>query len=297
MVYVTGSHGVILVDATNPSRPEPVGIFGPDEFTGGVELIDDLIIVAGSTSLVMARLGTAPVAIAGPDLDAVGSLVLDASDSFDPDGVIVSYSWSLQNRDELGASFEFDTPIVDASDLEEGVYDVRLVLQDDTGILSDPVVFPLAVPGCLVGNADEDEVRIDIKPDDSSNNVNPYSRGVIPVAILGSETFDVTDVDAATLAFGPGGAPIAHPSGHLQDLNHDGVIDLVLHFRIQDTGIACADGAATLTGETTEGLPFQGTDSIQTVGCQGTRRPAIWMKDQDPPDDSRRDGLTNVQRQ
>jgi hypothetical protein len=122
-------------------------------------------------------------------------------------------------------------------------------------------------------------VEIDIKPDSDLNTINPHSRGVIPVAILGSDTFDVASIDATTLAFGPAGAPIAHLNGHLQDVNYDGLMDLMLHFRTQDTGISCEDESATLTGETLDGQPFEGTDSIQTVGCLVTRRPVIWMKE------------------
>lgn len=43
-------------------------------------------------------------------------------------------------------------------------------------------------------------------------------RGVIPVAILGSDTFDEQDVDVTKLGFGPDGAATAH-SGHLDDVD------------------------------------------------------------------------------
>jgi hypothetical protein len=139
-------------------------------------------------------------------------------------------------------------------------------------------------------------IAIDIKPESFPNSVNPYNRGVIPVAILGGDTFHVADVDVTTLAFGPGGAPIAHLNGHLQDVNHDGIMDLMTHFRTQETGIVCGDESVTLTGETLDGQPFEGTDSIQTVGCRETRRPAIWMKDQDTLDTQRRNGPVDIER-
>ena len=139
-------------------------------------------------------------------------------------------------------------------------------------------------------------VGLDIKPHGYPNSVNPRSRGVIPVAILGSDTFDVADVDVTTLAFGPSGASIAHMHGHLQDVNFDGITDLVAHYRTRETGIACGDESATLTGETLGGQPFEGTDSIQTVGCRETRRPAIWMKDLEREGKPRRDGPINIER-
>jgi hypothetical protein len=112
------------------------------------------------------------------------------------------------------------------------------------------------------------EVPIDIKPGSFPNSINPKSNGVIPVAILTTQSFDATAIDPLSVRFGPKEAREAHGKGHIQDVNNDGEPDLVLHFRTQDTGIKCGDTSASLTGETSDGDPIQGSDSIKTVGCK-----------------------------
>ena len=114
-------------------------------------------------------------------------------------------------------------------------------------------------------DAGTDALVIDIKPDSDVNPINPTSRGVIPVAILGSDFFDVTTVDQSTLAFGPDGAPIAHKKSHFADVNDDGLTDLLAHFRTQETGIAAGDTEACLSGETFDGTMFEACDSVGTV--------------------------------
>jgi hypothetical protein len=110
------------------------------------------------------------------------------------------------------------------------------------------------------------EATLDIKPDSPHNPINPKSKGVIPAVILGSAEFDVTTIDPSALRFGPDGAALAHDEGHLVDLNLDGYLDLLQHYPTQDTGIACGDEGATVTGETLDGCEIVGTDSIRTVG-------------------------------
>jgi hypothetical protein len=111
-------------------------------------------------------------------------------------------------------------------------------------------------------------VGIDVKPGSAGNPVNPRANGVIPVAILTTDAFDATSVDVASLRFGPGGAAEAHGRGHAEDVDGDGDVDLVVHFRTRQAGLACGDTSVTLTGTAGDGRAFTASDAIVTVGCR-----------------------------
>jgi len=109
-------------------------------------------------------------------------------------------------------------------------------------------------------------VAIDIKPGSNENPINPGSQGKTPVAILTTDVFDASTVDASTVRFGTGAAvPVNY---RLEDVDDDGDWDLALKFHTQETGIVCGDTEASLTGQTIDGVQIAGMDSIKTVGCK-----------------------------
>src|SRR5215472_6658919 len=97
-----------------------------------------------------------------------------------------------------------------------------------------------------------------------------FSDKEIRVAILTGNGFDAATVDPNTVRFGATGAEAVPVNFAVRDVNGDGATDMVLRFEIQDTGIKCGDTSASLTGQTSSGLSFRGSDSIRTVRCDGT---------------------------
>lgn len=121
------------------------------------------------------------------------------------------------------------------------------------------------VDGGVKPSPGTEDLVVDIKPGEEPNAINLGSNGVIPVAILGSDGFEVVNVDVSGLAFGPAGAPPVHAVGaHREDVNDDGFPDLVSHFATAAAGIAMGADRACLSGELLDGTPFRGCDSIRT---------------------------------
>jgi hypothetical protein len=113
-------------------------------------------------------------------------------------------------------------------------------------------------------------VTIDVSPANTNNEVNLGRGGSVTVAILTTTDFDASTVDPLSVCFGDAGTPgersctEVHQTGHLQDVNKDKRLDLVLHFDVGATGIDPGDSSACLIARTRDGVGLYGCDGIVT---------------------------------
>ena len=126
------------------------------------------------------------------------------------------------------------------------------------------------------------EVTIDIKPGSFPNSINLGSGGVTPVAILGSASLDVNDIDTDTLRLGTAGVKTVGKTDRtlcsVQDVSGDfsfdlqglpdGFDDLVCHFVTMEIVPEAGDTEAKLAGNLLAeagGTPIEGTDTVNIV--------------------------------
>jgi hypothetical protein len=130
-------------------------------------------------------------------------------------------------------------------------------------------------------------VAIDIKPGSCPNPLNLGSRGVLPVAILGSEELDVSEVDVASVQLAGVGpvrssyedvaTPLADGSEcDCTEEGGDGLTDLTLKFKTAEVAEELLNTfgdvsigellVLPLTASLIDGTPIEGEDCVQIVG-------------------------------
>jgi hypothetical protein len=111
-------------------------------------------------------------------------------------------------------------------------------------------------------------VAIFVKPGSAAPaEINLSAHGTVPVAILSSASFDATRIDPASVEFArapiarkPNGAPMAAA----EDVDGDGLPDLVLHFQTSALQLS-GDGSTAdvqLCGSTRDSTPIAGSTAV-----------------------------------
>ena len=147
-----------------------------------------------------------------------------------------------------------------------------------------------------VGGACEDTGALDIKPGSCPNPLNRKSKGKLPIALLGTDDFDVLEIDYATLQLsredevGGGVAPLEGPPGphtvfadagtpfdgelcDCHELEGDGILDLLMKFSTPDVvdvlELDALEAGTFVTlvvsGQLQDGTAFSASDFIKLV--------------------------------
>lgn len=134
---------------------------------------------------------------------------------------------------------------------------------DDDVPLSSPIPTPFAGPQFLSCGPTITPIAIDIEPNSSKNCINTGSKQLVKVAILGSATFDVTQVDP-TSVFVLGTNPT---TSRIEDVNGDRKPDMLFFLRGREIVPDCGASTAALTAQSLNGdLLFTGSDRICWLG-------------------------------
>ncbi len=176
---------------------------------------------------------------------------------------LVSFEYHWQKLDVTTSTW-LDIAGATTSNLES----TNFVLNDQIKVICTPF------DGTAYGTSVEDTVTItvisydsgvEIKPGDGEGAIpiNLKSKGVVPLVIYTTEAFDATTVDIETIKLGP--AEAAPARFVFEDVDLDGDMDLVLHFRTQELGLSAEDTEITLTGMNVAGTPFTATMAIRIV--------------------------------
>ncbi len=236
-----------------------------------MNFIKRLAVIVVTITLGVSLLGVIPVLAAAPSITGVviapdpaytdSTLEATPQGWSDTDGDPEGYQWQWRKYDTDSSTWE-DISGATGNTLDSSNFTLNdqikvICTPDDATDTGEPVEATVIIS--VLGY----DVGIDVKPGSEENPINLKSRGVTPVAIYTTEGLDATAVDIETVKFGPGEAPVVHYA--YEDIDDDGDIDLILHFRTQATGIAEDDTEVTLVGETDSGTAFTVTNAIKIV--------------------------------
>ena len=193
--------------------------------------------------------GSAITVFAGPP---AATVTVYGTDFVVTTGTIEDGSWTpVGGSGILTGEYENGNP-------EDPEDDINLLFHSDTPIILVDTGGPSTI-----------SVQIDIKPGSDPNPINPGSNGVIPVAILTTDSFDASTVDPGTVTLA--GAEVAvrgkseKTMARLEDIDGDGDDDLMLQVDTQSWAELWEGGEVILTGKTYDGEDIEGTDEVIIV--------------------------------
>lgn len=242
---------------------------------------------------VTTRIGTWTVVLDSDAADTIWETITWTGE--EPEGTSITVKVRTSNDQGTWTAWEVAANDVSLNSTPDGRYvQVEVTFQAFAGDVT-PILYDLTVEFDSTRVIPDDPVHIDIKLGSCPTPLNPKSRGVLPVAILGTEFLDVTTIVPETILLTWDGSDggirpirwnskdVAKPfEGGLcecHELPGDGYTDLTLKFDTQELvrGLSLEECSGetielTLTGNLREeygGDVFVGWDCVRIVGEKG----------------------------
>ena len=225
-----------------------------------------------------------------PDI-AVASFAIDISDFGDwfPNGesnvnphVVSLLAYDSADNFLIGDTLSLDYSLANNDVFVAGLRNLEVTV-NNAAIAYVTLEFEDVDPGVSFDNIEicKLTVNINVHPSSDPNPLNLNSGGSTPVAIFGSEEFDVTQIDIDTLTFADSGVKTvgkadrslcsisdigSYDEGFFDNLGDpDGFDDIVCHFITAEI-VNLPDGtdlSIELHGQLNDGRTFEGTDLVK----------------------------------
>jgi hypothetical protein len=154
-------------------------------------------------------------------------------------------------------------------DLPDGRRLLLVANDNDLAPAVDSMVYAFAIDAALLPGFRRAVLApaVDIRPGSPVNVVFPRSNGSVPVAILGNGLFDATSVDpkSVTLAGAAASTRFDVPLCSQEDVNRDGLADLVCQIPSRKMKLGASSRSAVLEARTFSGSPVVGQDSVVVI--------------------------------
>lgn len=255
---VAPSTAVLTITNVDTPAGTNVAVQPVDSTTGitPVRLTFDSVTTGGNTTLTTTSSGTAPTSgfqLGNPptyyEISTTATFSGSVTVCINYTGVSVDDEASLRLYHYEGGAWVDVTTSLDTTN--------NIICGSVTSFSAFAIFEPIPLP-----------VTIDIKPGSFPNSINLGSGGTVPVAIFSTSTFDARTLDPTTVTLAS--APVklrgrGTPMASAEDVNGDGLPDIVVHVSTEALQLHEIDTEAVLRGKTFDGRAVKGQDTVRVV--------------------------------